>query len=99
VLTLIFFFFHHSFLFFGCEASLSNNNKTTQKEYKKNKYKRGGMMVNIYVGLKGALRVGNFSRGLHLKLLFDYKPRIAEKLAENLIFPTNIFIFYFSFPL
>jgi hypothetical protein len=51
-------------------------------------------------GLEGALRVGNFSRGLHLKLLFDYKPRIAEKLAENLIFPKreeNIFIFYMSF--
>lgn len=33
-----------------------------------------------------ALRVGNFSTGLHLELLFDYKPRIAEKLAEKFDF-------------
>lgn len=33
-----------------------------------------------------ALRVGNISTGLHLELLFDYKPRIAEKLAEKFDF-------------
>lgn len=30
--------------------------------------------------------VGNFSTALHQKLLFDYRPEIAEKLAADLVF-------------